>query len=173
MHSNIPKGGKYFNKTDIVYIFLKIENDIAYIDVMRFTKAPEYYYTDTIIIYDNEKRRWHGELVALYKKNRKLIIEAPTHDFYGNINKDKTINTVVKLNEKYYDGSYNLYKNQTLFHEARSLFSSSDVKSGEIYRDLFSKHQMSKKSLELEHNDFIIQFEKFENKLIKELELLK
>jgi hypothetical protein len=171
--SNVPREGKYFNKTDIVYVFLKIENNVAYIDVMRFTKAPEYYYTDTITIYNNENRRWHGELVTLYERNKKLIIEAPTLDFYGNIDRNKTVNIVVRLNEKKYDGSYNLYKNQTLFHKARSLFSSSDVKSGEIYRDLLSKHQMSKKRVELKHPDFIIQFEEFEIELIKELQFLK
>ncbi len=172
-HSNVPKEGKYCRKGEEHIVFLKIENNIAYIDFITRFKVPLYYYSDTVQLIETEERKWNGELVTLYENNRKLIIEAPTHDFYGNINREQTINSVIKLNEDYYDNSHNLYKNQTLFHKAETLLYPRNLESNIIYRELLRKHQMRKKSLELEYNDFLIEYEKFEQELIKELELLQ
>lgn len=170
-NSNTPNEGKYFNKKDgIFYGYAKIENNIAYIDVMRFTKGPEYYFSDTLVLNNGEEIRWNGELVALFKKNRKLILEAPTIDFYGNIDKLKTISITLKQNEKFYDTTYNHYKNQALFYGAYRLLDRSDANSGKIFRDLSSKYQMNSKRLEMEHHDFLIEFKRFEEALIEVLE---
>jgi hypothetical protein len=170
-HDNIPKEGKYYKKKGFVRIFMNIENKTAYIDVISYIKRPEDFYSDTINFTDSNI--WQGRYVTLNKKNRKFVIVAPIQDINGGINENLSIKMTLKRDTDNYIKNYDFYKNESLINKVSLKLAPGNKNSSNLFLMLYMKHDIMNKTKELSHSDFIIEYKKFEQELIKELELLK
>jgi len=172
---NFPLESGYYigtNKKSTI-VFAEVRSDIIYADVILNEKFPRELNSDTLSI-NHKKTKYYGKFLIVEIEKGKLVIRSKLEDQFFGV--DETI--VLKPDETYFRKKNNVYKNYAvinmLYVKILNDYSSIEIsKLRDTFNSLSQKIIAGQKVNSLTHSEFLIEFEKFENELMKELELLK